>query len=175
MGKKTICKDCSRNLQKCTCTDDTIDMKQELEIIKCYFIPNNNTSSSTICGNCGKEKMLHTIDSGIKTYESVITQEEPKQETFKEAAFENSVDYKPFEDNLKPQKYYEYGFIKGAKWHEKQNKNIYNEADMREAYFTAIRSTGEGWNGEYANGNCPNIEKTFNDGFEIFIEQYKKK
>jgi hypothetical protein len=29
--------------------------------------------------------------------------------------------------------------------------------------------------GEYANGNCPNIEKTFNDAFEIFIEQYKKK
>jgi len=82
MNKKTICKDCSRNLQKCTCMDDTIDMKQE---------------------------------------------------------------------------------------------RMYSEADMREAYFTAIRSTGEGWNGEYANGNCPNIEKTFIDGYEIFIEQYKKK
>jgi hypothetical protein len=54
-------------------------------------------------------------------------------------------------------------------------ERMYSEEDMREAYFTAIRSTGEGWNGEYANGNCPNIEKTFNDGFEIFIEQYKTK
>jgi hypothetical protein len=67
------------------------------------------------------------------------------------------------------------GFHNGAKWHQEQNKDIYSEADMREAYFTAIRSTGEGWNGEYANGNCPNIEKTFNDGFEIFIEQFKNK
>jgi hypothetical protein len=46
---------------------------------------------------------------------------------------------------------------------------------MREAYFTAIRSTGEVWNGEYANGNYPNIEKKFKEGFEIFIEQYKTK
>jgi len=82
MKINTICKDCSKNLQICTCMDNTIDMKVE---------------------------------------------------------------------------------------------RMYSEEDMREAYFTAIRSTGEGWNGEYANGNCPNIEKTFNDGFEIFIEQYKTK
>jgi hypothetical protein len=115
--------------------DDTIDMKQELEIIECYFIPNNNTSSATICGNCGKEKMLHTIEAKRRAanYMSLKGALEPKQE------------------------------------------RIYSEADMREAYFTAIRSTGEGWNAEYANGNCPNIEKTFNDGYEIFIEQYKTK
>jgi hypothetical protein len=69
----------------------------------------------------------------------------------------------------------EMGFEKGIKWKEEQDKNKYSEEDMRNAYFTAIKSTGEGWNGEYANGNTPNIEKTFNDGFEIFIEQYKKK
>ena len=63
-------------------------------------------------------------------------------------------------------------FIEGAKW---QQERMYSEADMREAYFTAIRSTGEGWNGEYAGRNHPNIEETFNDGFKIFIEQYKKK
>ena len=138
MSKKTIntiCKDCSRNLQKCTCMDDTIDMKQELEIIECYFIPNNNTSSATICGNCGKEKMLHTIEAKRRAanYMSLKGALEPKQE------------------------------------------RIYSEADMREAYFTAIRSTGEVWNGEYANGNYPNIEKKFKEGFEIFIEQYKTK
>lgn len=94
--------------------------------------------------------------------------QEPKQETLKE-------------------EFYKYGKLLGisindlqrlmllSKQQQEQNKNIYSEADMREAYFTAIRSTGEGWNGEYAGGNCPNIEKTFNDGFEIFIEQYKKK
>ena len=80
MKINTICKDCSKNLQKCTCTDDTIDMKKS-----------------------------------------------------------------------------------------------YSEADMREAYFTAIKSTGEGWNGEYAGRNHPNIEKTFNEGFEIFIEKFKNK
>lgn len=48
-------------------------------MIECYFIPSNNTSSATICGNCGKEKFLHTIGSGIKVSKSVIiTQEEPK-------------------------------------------------------------------------------------------------
>ena len=53
--------------------------KQETKMIECYFIPNNNTSSATICGNCGKEKFLHTIGSGIKAYESVIIpKEEPK-------------------------------------------------------------------------------------------------
>jgi len=46
----------------------------------CYFIPSNNTSSATICNNCGKEKFLHTIGKDIKVSKSVIiTQEEPKQ------------------------------------------------------------------------------------------------
>jgi hypothetical protein len=46
-------------------------------MMECYFIPSSNTSSTTICGNCGKEKMLHTIGSGI---------EESKQKTIEEAA-----------------------------------------------------------------------------------------
>jgi hypothetical protein len=54
---------------------------EEPKIIECYFIPSNNTSSATICGNCGQEKFLHTIGSGIKVSKSVIiTKEEPKQE-----------------------------------------------------------------------------------------------
>jgi hypothetical protein len=69
----------------------------------------------------------------------------------------------------------EMGFEKGVKWKEEQDKNKFSEEDMRNAYFTAIKSTGEGWNGEYANGNCPNIEKKFNNGFEYFIEQNKNK
>jgi hypothetical protein len=69
----------------------------------------------------------------------------------------------------------EMGFDKGVKWQQEQNNNKFSEEDMKEAYFTAIKSTGEGWNGEYANGNRPNIEKKFKEGFELFIEQYKKK
>lgn len=69
----------------------------------------------------------------------------------------------------------EMGFEKGIKWQAEQDKNKFSEEDMKEAYFTAIKSTGEGWNGEYAGRNRPNIEKTFNEGFEIFIEQFKNK
>ena len=56
-----------------------------------------------------------------------------------------------------------------------EEERMYSEEDMKESYFTAIKSTGEGWNGEYAGGNHPNIEKKFKEGFEIFIEQYKNK
>ena len=61
--------------------DNQFEMQQEVpKMIECYFIPSNNTSSATICVNCGKEKFLHTIGSGIKVSKSVIiTQEEPKQ------------------------------------------------------------------------------------------------
>jgi hypothetical protein len=53
--------------------------QEELKLLECYFTPSTNTSSSTICRNCGKEKMLHTIGDGIKVSKSVIiTKEEPK-------------------------------------------------------------------------------------------------
>jgi hypothetical protein len=52
---------------------------------------------------------------------------------------------------------------------------MYSEEDMREAYFTAINSTAEGWNGEHAGNGSLSIEKAFNEGYEIFIEQYKNK
>jgi hypothetical protein len=44
--------------------------QEEPKMIECYFIPTNNTSSATICGNCGKEKFLHTIGLGIKVSKS---------------------------------------------------------------------------------------------------------
>ena len=46
---------------------------------------------------------------------------------------------------------------------------------LREAYFSAIKDTGEGWNGEYANGNHPNIKKIFNKSFEDWFEKFKNK
>ena len=63
-------------------------------------------------------------------------------------------------------------FIEGAKWMKEQ---MYSEEDMREAYFTAINSTAEGSNGEHAGNGSLSIEKVFNEGYELFIEQYKKK
>jgi len=45
-------------------------------MIECYFISSNNEISSTICGNCGKEKMLHTIGSGIKVSTYFINPQE---------------------------------------------------------------------------------------------------
>jgi len=39
---------------------------------ECYFVPDNKTASATICVNCGKEKMLHTIGEGIKINKIII-------------------------------------------------------------------------------------------------------
>lgn len=62
--------------------------------------------------------------------------------------------------------------LNGANW---QAERSYSEEDLKKAYFSAIESTGEGWNGEYAEGNNPNIEDKFSEGFNEFIEQFKKK
>ncbi len=98
-------------------------------------------------------------------YEIIIPKEEPKQtveqyeqqglekyayefqqETLEEAAFESSIDYKPFEDNLSPKKYYEYGFIKGVEW---QAEKMYSEEDLVQLLNFVSReyniSNGIGW------------------------------
>jgi hypothetical protein len=62
-------------------------------------------------------------------------------------------------------------FKEGAKW---QTERMYSEEDIREAYFSAIKITGEGWNGEYAGGNSPNIEDKFSKEFKEWFEQFKK-
>ena len=56
-----------------------------------------------------------------------------------------------------------------------KEERMYSEEDLKEAYFSAIKSTGEGWNGEYANGNNPNIEEKFTEGFEEWFETFKNK
>jgi hypothetical protein len=74
-------------LEQCeTCVDKKgVDYgylpKEESKLIECYFTPKKDTSSATICDNCGEEKFLHNIGLGIKlsTY-----QEEPKQDLEKE-------------------------------------------------------------------------------------------
>jgi hypothetical protein len=46
---------------------------------------------------------------------------------------------------------------------------------IMDAYFSAIKITGEGWNGEYAQGNSPNIEENFMEDFNKWFEQFKNK
>ena len=63
-------------------------------------------------------------------------------------------------------------YINGVK---QAQERMYSEEDLKEAYFSAIESTGEGWNGEYAKGNSPDIEEIFGEGFIEWFEQFKKK
>ena len=86
-------------------------------------------------------------------------------------SYENAIE--PTFDNSR---YLVTGFIDGAKsdaardyWFEKF------EEDLKTAYFSGIKTTGEGWNGEYANGNHPNVEETFEEKFQEWFENYKKK
>jgi hypothetical protein len=87
---------------------------------------------------------------------------------------------KTYENAIEPtfddSRYLVTGFLEGVKsdvardyWFEKF------EEDLKTAYFSGIKTTGEGWNGEYANGNNPSIEEEFQEGFQEWFEQYKKK
>jgi hypothetical protein len=49
------------------------------------------------------------------------------------------------------------------------------EEDLRDAFFSAIRITGEGYNGEYFKGNYPNIEECFKESFDEWLEEFKDK
>jgi hypothetical protein len=100
-----------------------------------------------------------------------IPQEEPKQETLEEALkfpliIKNGLDYLNLTTKI---------FTNGVKWQKEQDKNKYSEEDLRTAYFSGIKTTGEGWNGEYANGNNPSIEEEFQEEFQEWLKQFKKK
>ena len=82
------------------------------------------------------------------------------------------VDKKAFESNTIDLDAYALGVEDGVKWAQERS---FSKEDLRETYFSAIESTGEGWNGEYAGGNDPNIEEKFKEGFNKWFEQIKKK
>jgi hypothetical protein len=47
---------------------------------ECYFVPKKDSTSATICANCGLEKMLHTIGEGLKvTKVEIITDAQKTQ------------------------------------------------------------------------------------------------
>jgi len=102
---------------------------------------------------------------GHTTYCDCGPLEEPKQETLEEASWK----YNPLKKL--DGEFIRHAFKKGAKW---QQERMYSEEDMKLAYFSAIQSTGEGWNGEYAEGNNPNIEDKFSEEFKEWFEQFKK-
>ena len=45
--------------------------KQKVDINECYFMSRKDTSSATICANCGKEKHQHIIGEGIKVTKTI--------------------------------------------------------------------------------------------------------
>jgi hypothetical protein len=102
---------------------------------------------------------------GHTTYCDCGPLEEPKQETLEEASWK----YNPLKKL--DGEFIRHAFKEGAKW---QQERMYSEEDMKLSYFSAIQSTGEGWNGEYAEGNNPNIEDKFSEEFKEWFEQFKK-
>jgi hypothetical protein len=99
--------------------------------------------------------------------------EEPEQETLEEAIKQELENH--FFSNISEIKQAEYFINFGAKWQQEQDKKMYSEEDLEVAYFSGIKTTGEGWNGEYANGNNPSIEEEFQEGFQEWLRQFKNK
>ena len=118
--------------------------KEELKMTECYFAPKKDTSSSTICSNCGQEKFLHTIGLGVKISTYIINPKEefkqefvntmpmfkiePKQETLEEAA-------EKYAEKFYPDAYSD--FIEGAKW---QAKRMYSEEDINKLLDTLLQN-----------------------------------
>ena len=44
-----------------------------MNMSECYFIPDKKTSSATICVNCGREKMFHTIGEELGVVDNKVT------------------------------------------------------------------------------------------------------
>jgi hypothetical protein len=153
-----------------------------------WFVKNPSCESVEVDRN-----LNYPLDKSWEYKLRIIPQEEPKQEeagkvfyesadkvivvkrqeTLEEQAqeyFENNIfcdGITEFEHDIAIRSY-----IAGAKL---QAERMYSEEDLRNAYFSGISSTGEGWNGEYADGNSPNVEETFSEGFKEWFEQFKKK
>lgn len=53
--------------------------------------------------------------------------------------------------------------------------NTHNKEYIKQIFFEAIKVTGEGCNGEYAEGNNPIIEEVFNEEFENWFNRFKNK
>ena len=96
------------------------------KMIECYFTPKKDTSSATICNNCGQEKFLHTIGEGVKVSTYVVNpKEEPKQETLEEALNRFKEEHTVL--NLYPSNILQNIAEFGAKW---QQERSYSEEEV---------------------------------------------
>ena len=133
-----------------------------------------------------------TDENGNTHYHfNAIRKKEPKQETVEESVVIEKIAMDKLKDKWNhlytfgyPQRPFptnyendlnkiKIGLYEGAKWQQEQDKNKYSEEDLRTAYFSGIKTTGEGWNGEYANGNNPSIEEEFQEEFQEWLKQFK--
>jgi hypothetical protein len=90
-------------------------------------------------------------------YKIIIPKEEPKQETLEEAGLKHCDILDKFPALINPL----FSFKEGAKWQQEQNKNLYSEEDLEEAFT-------QGFNARYK----------MQDGIESrekFMRQFKKK
>ena len=146
----------------------------KVELHEVSFVITDNIYKIIIPKEEPKQEISNEAKERAKNYMRLKGSLEPKQETLEEAALRlypkfSHDPYNPLEDVLEDEREI---FIEGAEW---QAERMYSEEDMKSAYFSAIESTGEGWNGEYAEGNNPNIEDKFSEEFKEWFEQFKKK
>jgi hypothetical protein len=79
IGRQVDPMNLGQNHSQCVWKYKIIIPKEEPKMIGCYFTPRKDTSSATICSNCGQEKFLHTIGEGIKVSTYIVnTKEVPK-------------------------------------------------------------------------------------------------
>jgi hypothetical protein len=83
-------------------------------------------------------------------YQIIIPKEEPKQETLEEVA-----------ERYSANQLSQLGFINGAKWQQQQNKNLYSEEDLHNAFYNGWLYRGDDY--------------TFPKAKQEWLTQFKKK
>jgi hypothetical protein len=150
------------------------------EKLKEYF---ENTPREKVLEDWNKSAHLDKVGPTVEEFIE-NSNEERLKEAAKNSALNFMVDSKQFITKLSYREYgeygYEKGFLEGVKsdttrdyWFEKFK--LEQEEDLKTAYFSGIKTTGEGWNGEYANGINPSIEEEFKKGFQKRLRHFKKK
>jgi hypothetical protein len=119
-------------------TNEMIDHIGEANEMVCAFEPTTDTSSSTVCKWCGKEKFLHNhvpdVGKMVSNVEIGKKRWDDWDEFNKKACYPE--DYQSaFAD----------GFTRGAKWvNEIAKETLYTEEQVREAIDRA-RNYNDGW------------------------------
>lgn len=132
------------------------------ECVKFYYLTDNDNKTNVEFEIVKEYTDNHT--NQVQSYAKLIKQNELMDDVDK-----LSWEYSPV-------KKLDHEFIRAAfkAGYNKARQTMYSEEDMRKAYFSGISSTGESRNGEYADGNNPNIEDKFHEEFIQWFEQFKK-